>query len=494
VVQGVARPGLGAGLEVVSYAGHSRGLSRPFGSWNTEPTLRTLNATHPSQPALDSARPDPLNNRHAVRKRLGRWLLSASLGVLVPPASLVAQTLPVPRLPPAPEPTPSPDPPPTLAAAAQPAEVPAPERPRPWEYSTGIGVRWDSNLDFLVPDGPSGLAVVPRGSLARVFWSPRGQVRTQAAGRFVGYADQNLRSRGYLDLGLDGGYRSSPSTTWRGSATYALGHSDSSQPLVDQGVLVPLVKTRTFTGSLGMSRQIGPRTSLRLDGRVYRIGFDSPDLVDGESLRGTVGLDLQLGSRNTVGIVYSLEDVLAGAVIGSYFMHFGSLQWTRVLSPRTAVLIEAGAGYTPDAVRANLDREQSFFGGASLTRQVRRASLIAFVRREVVPAFGVGASRLEVRAGLSATAPLGRDWRLRMASTHVRPDSPAASPRAYASADEASVALVRRLGMRLELSGDVLYRRRGATQSLPAIESFQAGLFLTLLSPSVRASEPEPGR
>ena len=48
--------------------------------------------------------------------------------------------------------------------------------------------------------------------------------------------------------------------------------------------------------------------------------------------------------------------------------------------------------------------------------------------------------------------------------------------------------------MRLELSGDVLYRRRGATQSLPAIESFQAGLFLTLLSPSVRASEPEPGR
>jgi len=427
--------------------------------------------------------------------RVRLWLLGAALGLPVLPVGLGAQTLPVPTLPSAPEPTPSPEAPQMPPhAAAQPPEVLAPMRPRPWEYATGIGVRWDSNVSFLIPDGPSGLAVVPRGSLARVFWSPRGQLRAEAAGRWVGYADQDLRSRGYLDLSLDGRYSSTPSTNWRASATYALGHSDASQPLVAQGVLLQLVKTRTLTGGLGMSRRIGTRTSLRIDARIQRVEFDSPDLFDGASARGTIGLEHRLGSRSTAAIVYSLEEVLAGSAGGSYSMHFGSLQWTRVLSPRTALLLEGGASYTPDATRASLDRKQSFFGGASLNRQVRRASLIAFVRREVVPAFGVGASRLEVRAGLSAAIPMGRDWGLRMASTHVRPDSPAGSAQAYASADEASVALFRRLSGRLELSGDALYRRRGAASSLPSIEAFQAGLFLTLVSPSGRASEPDTGR
>lgn len=426
-------------------------------------------------------------------------LLGPTLGLFVLAAGLTAQTMPVPRLPPEPTPEPEPTPLPQTPqkgppAPAQQAEDPALTRPRPWEYAMGLGVRWDSNIDFRIPDGPSGSAVVPRGSLARIFWSPRGQLRAEAAGRWIGYADQQEPGRGYADFSLAGGYRSSPNSSWRANASYALGHSDSSQPLQDQGVLLPLVKTRTFTGALGMSRQVGTRTSLRIDGRIYRIEFDAPGVFTGESSRGTVGLEHRLSSRSSAAIVYSLEDVRADQQGRSYLTHFGSLQLTRVLSPRSAILLEGGASYTPDAARAGLPGKQSFFGGASVTRQVKRSGLTVFLRREVAPAFGTGLSRLEVRAGLSAAIPMGRQWRLRMASTHVRPDSPPVGAQTYPSGDDASVTLGRRLGGRLELSGEALYRRRGATNSLPSIEAFQAGLFLTLLSSSGRAREPATGR
>ena len=46
----------------------------------------------------------------------------------------------------------------------------SPERKgREWEYSLGAGAGWDSNLDFLIPDGPSEPALLPRGGLSRIF-------------------------------------------------------------------------------------------------------------------------------------------------------------------------------------------------------------------------------------------------------------------------------------------------------------------------------------
>src|SRR6185503_14817311 len=176
-----------------------------------------------------------------------------------------------------------------------------------------------------------------------------------------------------------------------------------------------------------------------------------------------VGLERQLGSRSTAAVEYSLEYVRPDLPATSHATHFGSLQWTRVLSQRSALLLEAGASYTPDAARAGLDRQQSFFGGASFTRQVRRSSLTVFVRREVAPAFGTGTSRLELRTGLRGSIPMGRDWELRMLAGHVQPESPGAEEAAAASSDHAFVTLGRRLGRRVEVSGEARYRRRGAT-------------------------------
>jgi hypothetical protein len=39
-----------------------------------------------------------------------------------------------------------------------------------------------------------------------------------------------------------------------------------------------------------------------------------------------------------------------------------------------------------------MERRQSFYGGASYSREVGLSSVVLFARREVVPAFGLGVS------------------------------------------------------------------------------------------------------
>jgi hypothetical protein len=53
----------------------------------------------------------------------------------------------------------------------------------------------------------------------------------------------------------------------------------------------------------------------------------------------------------------------------------------------------------------------------------------------------------------------------------------------YGTPDEASVILSRRLGRHFAISGESHYRRRGAEGALPDIESYYAGLFVSLVSP-----------
>lgn len=428
--------------------------------------------------------------------------VAAAVGLLLLAGTMAAQTLPVPALPPEQPPNVVPGAPGQGVPTADVGVAPGVQPRRPWEYGLGVGIGYDSNIDFIVPDGPSSWAISPRGNLSRTFWSPQGELRLGGTGSWVGYREQQDLNRYTGSVSLDGTHRSSL-TTWRGGASYELGYSDSSEILGEQGVLLPLVETNTIRGSLGVSRMLGLRTSFRLDGRFYRTEFDEEDsddlgLVEGQSLRGTVGLERRLSSRDTLALEYSLEDALAREPPepleedGSrhYLTHFGSLQWSHLLSPRSGFLLEAGASYTPDAERVGLERRESFYGGVSYSRQVRRSAFTLFARREVAPAFGLGVSRVENRFGLTATIPMGRAWTLQLMGRHVRPETPEGAEYTYGTPDEAFVTLSCRLGRHFEVSGEGRYRRRGATGEFLTIEAYQAGLFVSLVSPLAGSASP----
>jgi hypothetical protein len=409
---------------------------------------------------------------------------------------LTAQTVPLPTLPSETKEEPSSTPPPEEKPEAPPAEAGSPprvprrepitqstaegaRRPQPWEYSVGAGVAWDSNIDFLKPDGEGGAAFVPQANLARIFSSSRGQLRTQVAGSWIGYRPPT-QSRSYLDVGLRGEIRSSAHTKWEGEGHYGRGYTDASTTLVEQGVPLPLIKTTTVTGEVGLSQQVASRTFVRVEGRVFHSGFDDPALVNSTSLRGTVSLVRQLGARDSASLAYAVEDYLSGDEGSSSVTHFGSIQWQRTLSPRSALLLEGGGSYTPNAAQVGLNQSTGFFGGATFMRQIGRSNVTAFLRREVTPAFGLGVSRQETRLGLVTDVPVGRRWGLRVRAYHIQPQVPEGAGAAYVSSTDALVGLDRRVGRWVTVTGQGRYRRRGETEVLPAVSAFQASLFVSV--------------
>jgi hypothetical protein len=314
--------------------------------------------------------------------------------------------------------------------------------------------------------------------------NPHGQLRAEAGGRWAAYLNQDTIDRSYFDGGLRGDYRSSPRTEWRGEVHYWLGYTDSSPTLIEQGVPLPLGKSSTLSGEFELNQKTGGRTSLRVQGRVLRVDFDDPAYIDGRSLRGTLALDRQLGARDAGAIAYALEGTLSAEADVWYLTHYGSLQWTRTLSPRSGLLLEAGVSYTPDASQVGLSSSQGFFGGATFVRQIGRSSLTAYFRREVAPAFGLGVSRLVSRAGLRGDVPLSRDWKLNIAAYLIHPSAPSNGEPIDPSSTDVTAALDRRLGRHLTVSGEGRYRRRGEARGIPTISAYQVGLFFTLGTPT----------
>jgi hypothetical protein len=358
----------------------------------------------------------------------------------------------------------------------------------------GVAFGYDSNINFRGANGPSSWALSPRGSLARVFKSPRGDLRLIGMGRWYRYYEEQDLNRYDARFGLDGSYRPSPGTTWHANASYHLGYSDQSVILSDQGVLLPLVKTWTVAGGLGVTRTLGLQTKLLLDGRVYYIKFDQQNadltgLADGQSLRGTARLRRKLGLRNSASVEYSLEATLPrqpqGSVEGAggqyYVTHFGSLLWDHELSRRDALLLEGGASYTPESRQAGLERRWSFYGGAGYRRAVRRSNLLLFARREVTPAFGLGVSRVMNHFGLRASIPMGRVWTLHASGSYLVPETPEGVALAYGTSVDASVSLGRRLRRHIAVSTEGRYRYRGARGAFPAMDSYQVGVFLSVV-------------
>jgi len=438
-------------------------------------------------------------------------ILRAALGALILLAAspgLDAQTLPLPALPQEPPPEDPAGVDPAAPPGAAGPDLPSRPKPRAWDYDLGIGAGWDSNVTFQAPNALSSWLLSPRGSLARLFSGRKGDLRLGARGDLTSYPNLDDVDTYDLVLSAEGSYRSSVETTWKASGSYDMGYSDSALVLSDQGVLLPLVKARTLAGALGVTRQLGQRTALRMDARLYRTVFDEDPtevttvpLADGQSIRATAAIERKRAERDSLAFEYSLERTrgrtATTAVDGeasTYHTHYSSLQWTHILSPRQGILLEAGASYTPASEEAGLSKRANFYGGASYSRQVKRSSLTVFARREVAPAFGLGFSRLESRFGLNATIPLNRAWTLRLTGIHVVPETPEDAPARYASPDEAFVTLGRRLGRAFELSTEARYRRRGGTDELPVTEGLRAGIFLTLLGPSARKPAPETTR
>lgn len=404
----------------------------------------------------------------SARTTLGTVLLVAALLVV---GTLHAQTLPLPTIP---EPL---APPP---AAGDPAWQPT----RLWDYSLGLAPGYDTNVAF-IEEGTSDFVVIPTGELTRMFADARGQLRVRANGRGFLYQEQTVWNRVDAELSVTANRELSPRTGLRFDVSTQLGHTDGSRILDEQGVLLPLSQTLTVGGTTDLDWKAGARSTVRLGGRFYYTDFTEPELLDSSSARGILSFGRHLSDRSTFYVRYDVE---YSRLSTSFLSHYGSLQWDRVLTSRSGLLLEVGVSYSGGEFTTGIVNPWNGYGGVSFARRMGRSDTVLYARREVVPAFGVGGLWLADRFGLRVSVPLGRLW-LDLDGNHVRrtlsgiPLDTASSQNAPTSIEEASVALRKRVGRWYVLGLQARYRRQGPFGVNPAVDGMLGAMTVSISPP-----------
>lgn len=416
-----------------------------------------------------------------------RLCLAAVLASL--PLAAAAQTQPIPTLPSTGgETSQSPQPDTTTVPTGSPLSS--------WDYALGLGGGWESNLGQLAPEGPSDWAGVMRATIERVVRRPRREVRLRAGGSGYLYAKQTAFNRLDGSLGFDGKVRFSPRANGVLALGFDYGHSDSSNILIDQVVFLPQTRTLGYAADAGLQHRVSRNLTLRAGARAYRMDFpDSEALRDSTSLRMTAGVSRHLGLLDSLSFEYSAErtdriEPITEISSPAVWTHFESAQWAHTLSPHTAFLVEAGVSFTPLSAEAGLDRSWNFFGGASLSHQLRRNSVTAYYRREVLPAFGVGPLHLVNRVGLKANVPVGGAFSIVTAATYGREVQTSLTSFDPRSVMDVSLRLARSLGWRVLASLEGRYRRQSAPGFFLDVDDYRAGFFVSLVPP--RPSTPGP--
>jgi hypothetical protein len=408
------------------------------------------------------------------------WRLGLPLAILLLCATgpARAQTNPVPPLPPEES---APDAPAVTGTRPEARSQPGTSG---WVYSLGAGLGWESNagLDQLSGGAPSDYVGLLSGQFGRQGRTANGSYGVAARVTGFGYAEQKQYDRADFGASLSGARRLSPSTTGSLGGSVAYGHTDNSTILSEQGLLLPLTRSIGYEAEMSVAHQSSPATTLTGSLRGYLIDFPESELQSGKSLRFSLDLARRVGARTTIGAAYEIEraDVLGSTSVaespGAYWSHYLSTHVGRVISPRTSLRFEAGASYTPNGEQSGLSSEYNFFGGVGLARQIKRSSLTAYFRREVLPAFGVGGLRVTDRLALDLSTPLGRSWETSLGASYSRGDSGAAEDESVQYAD-GEARLGRSLGARVWLVLAGSYRYQSAVATVPSLDNYRVGLF-----------------
>jgi hypothetical protein len=410
------------------------------------------------------------------RKGVSSALLLALL--FAAPGFAAAQTLPIPR----PQPRPEGE---TAGEAAEPTLETA---ARAWDYSAGLGVGYAGNVNLSAGDGPGDFAGVLEASASRTLRSPKGQLRLSARGFGYRYAEQTADSAMNGSISIDGSQRLSQRATASATLNASLDQTQNTSILIDQGVLLAPQRTFFLTGDASATFRSSPANSWRAAVQGNRVDFpDSATLGASGSVRVTGGLDRTLGARDTLSLDLSggrssQPVTQGGPLAGVYWTEYGSVRWARRQSPWTTFYVEGGASFASEGVEAGLQSRWNFFGGVSVSRQVKRSSLSAFYRREVVPFFGVGGLRLTDRVALNARVPIGERWAIDLGGVYVRAAPPDEAGDRQSAAD-ANATVSRRLAGRLWLSATGRYLHRSAIGTISALDDVRGALSLVLVPP-----------
>jgi len=287
-----------------------------------------------------------------------------------------------------------------------------------WNGNVGLQGSWDSNPRSSTLGQQSYVESLGVG-LGYTLNRPRSHVEFAARG--MGLLNQGTARTGHFNYTgmLNVSRQATPRLALQFSEAVVSTYSQGAPFLAADGLLYPLVLSRTNNLSSGMTYQLTPRTNLSVTARHDWVGFDSSaSLLGGWQLTTGASLGRQITAVDSLSLSYSFRHSrVQGGTNRNTDTHTLMTGWTRRLSERFAVSASAGASQVN---LVGFDPRYGIVANAALTAQLRTGSVSLRYGHGMGQAYGFGRDRIFDLVGLAHSRSLGRNFSATVSGVYGR--------------------------------------------------------------------------
>jgi hypothetical protein len=172
----------------------------------------------------------------------------------------------------------------------------------PWTFSVGVNGSYEGNALFAASEGEEEFSHSVSANLGRSWTLRRGSANlTGSASQFFYRKSTSLND---FRFNAGGGltHAITRRLTWSGSSQLSSGLARDSEVLIDAGLVLPSVSTRTSSSSSMFSYALTRRSQLTWSLSQSGVGFSSGAFQGGSSLTSALSWTRQVGRSQTFGV------------------------------------------------------------------------------------------------------------------------------------------------------------------------------------------------
>jgi hypothetical protein len=258
----------------------------------------------------------------------------------------------------------------------------------PWSFSVGLNGAYEGNALFVGPDQEEEFSHSVAANLGRNWVLRRGSAQLGASASQYFYRETTSLNDFRYNVGGSFSHAITRRLTWSLGSNVSSGLARDAEVLIESGVVLPSVETRTSSSSSNLSYALSRRSQLGWSVSQTGVGFSSGLFQGGSTLGSVLSWTHGVGRSQSLGLSYDysrafIDDLDTTTVQGL------SGTWSGIVGTWTA---HASAGVRPYTVPEESGYRFSFGMNAGLTKPLRPGETIGVnYDRSVTSTFGLDA-------------------------------------------------------------------------------------------------------
>lgn len=352
----------------------------------------------------------------------------------------------------------------------------SPNAPR-WRFSLGVKEDLQSRVQLSTASDESDLVSRLGGTLSYERKGPRLLLALNGSGSGLFYRHLNRLNRFSYTGGVVGSYVASPKLTLTFADAVTSAYTYDTPSLVEEGILLPLVLSRTNRALAGIAYQVSPRTAITIDGRHDLVKFDSSSLVSGSRLSTSSALRRQVSKSHSLGFVYGFNRYVNRDRVT--YLNSVSPAWRGTLNRWLDASASVGAGWVDDSVEPA--GRFLLVSTVALSAHFQHSTVAVRARRDVTPAYGLGRNRQSDSVSLDLSRNFGTKVTFLILGSVSSSDDPFNADTVIGILSQNHLAsLSYEVSRDLSLTGGYTYRSRNSGgPSSPGVHSHGAQISLS---------------